>query len=579
MPGMGGSPLQLTNPLVVDLFRHALFVTSALWIVGLGLAILVTSLFLGRAYNFNLSADGLNEPRSRTYLRWAFGALWLIDGFLQFQPSMPLGLANGVVAPAAVGTPTWLHTLMFTAIGVWNNHPVALATATAWIEIGIGVILLVSNGRVGRFGAAVSVGWAGMVWLIGNGAGGIFSPTSSILFGWPGATLFYVAAGAWLVADNRRFSSSFSRYTTRGVSVILVVGAVIQSLPNREFWHGGNTNAMTVMSTFMTRTPQPHWLSWIVDKSGTIAGTMGGGFNVVVILWLLVCAVGLWLSTTRRLRWPIITLVIGCLVFWLIGEDAAIFGGLATDVNSLIALALLAACATPHERGATPRARRLPKDMRSSTGAVAASFAGAAIVFSSVSSGWSSVASAENTFYLAQNGSASAVNGPASPFTLTDQSGRPYTLGEHRGRFTLLTFLDPVCDTDCPLLANQLRSVRAALGPRAPIDIVAVAADPFHETLANVNAFIQQRGLRDVKNFYFVTSDHVKTAEMVWAAYGISVVMKPSDEMSVHSDFMFIIDPNHYLKWVIPDNPLTNWAGQHSAETELLNLLHQVGVR
>jgi hypothetical protein len=67
--------------------------------------------------------------------------------------------------------------------------------------------------------------------------------------------------------------------------------------------------------------------------------------------------------------------------------------------------------------------------------------------------------------------------------------------------------------------------------------------------------------------------------EMVWAAYGISVVMKPTDEMSVHSDFMFIIDPNHDLRWVIPDNPLTNWAGQHSAETELLNLLHQVGVR
>ena len=579
MPGMGGSPLQLTNPLVVDLFRRALFVNSALWIVGLGLAFLVTSLLLGRVYNFNLSPDGLNEPRSRTYLRWSFGALWLFDGLLQFQPSMPLGLANGVVAPAAVGAPTWLHTLMFTAIGVWNNHPIALAVATAWIEVGIGVVLLVSNGRVGRIGAAVSVGWAGMVWLIGNGAGGIFSPTSSILFGWPGATLFYVVAGAWLIVDNRTFSSFFARYTTRGVSVILALGAVVQSWPNREFWHGGNTNAMTVMSKFMTRTPQPHWLSWIVAKSGTIAGTLGGGFNVIVILWLLICATGLWVSTTREMRWPIVTLVIGCLVFWLVGEDAAIFGGLATDLNSLIALALLAACATPHERGETPRARRLPKDMRSSTGAVAASFAGAAIVFSIASSGWSSVASAENTFYLAQNGSASAVNGPAPRFTLTDQSDRPYTLGEHRGRFTLLTFLDPRCYTDCPLLANQLRSVRAALGPRARLDIVAVAADPYHETLADVNAFIRLRGLRDVKNFYYVTTDHVKAAEKVWAAYGISVIMKSTDKMSIHSDFMFIIDPTQHLRWVIPDSPLSNWAGQHSAETELLILLRQTGMR
>jgi hypothetical protein len=31
----------------------------------------------------------------------------------------------------------------------------------------------------------VSVGWSGLIWHSGNGAGGIFSPTSSILFGGP----------------------------------------------------------------------------------------------------------------------------------------------------------------------------------------------------------------------------------------------------------------------------------------------------------------------------------------------------------------------------------------------------------
>jgi hypothetical protein len=72
---------------------------------------------------------------------------------------------------------------------------------------------------------------------------------------------------------------------------------------------------------------------------------MGGGFNVAVVLWLLTCADGLWLSTTRELRRPIVSLVVGSLLFWLTAEDAAIFGGLATDVNSLIPLAPLAASA------------------------------------------------------------------------------------------------------------------------------------------------------------------------------------------------------------------------------------------
>jgi hypothetical protein len=47
----------------------------------------------------------------------------------------------------------------------------------------------------------------------------------------------------------------------------------------------------------------------------------------------------------------------------------------------------------------------------------------------------------------------------------------------------LLTFLDPVCRTDRPLLVAQLQRVRATFVANTPLDIVAVAANPFHETL------------------------------------------------------------------------------------------------
>jgi hypothetical protein len=54
--------------------------------------------------------------------------------------------------------------------------------------------------------------------------------------------------------------------------------------------------------------------------------------------------------------------------------------------------------------------------------------------------------------------------------------------------------------------------------------------------------------------------------------------MTPRDKMSIHSDYMFIVTPTGRLKWIIPDEPLDTWAGQHSAESELLSLLHQSGV-
>ncbi len=578
MPGMGGAPLDLNNPLVVSIFRHALFLSSVLWILGIGLVLLVTALVTKRVYVFNLSENGLGEPRSRTFLRWGFGALWLCAGILQFQPSMPLGLANDVVAPMSQGTPSWLHALMFSGIGVWNLHPVALAVATAWLQVGLGVLLIVSNGGIGRIAGVVSAGWAALIWLIGNGAGGIFASNSSILFGWPGATFFYILTGIWIALNYDQFRRSFRAFTTRTLSVVLVLAAALQSLPNHEFWHGGNSNSMTVMSLEMAHVPQPHWLSWLVTKTGVAAGTLGGGFNLIVIFWLLITAGGLWMALQRTWRWPTWSLVVGALVIWVVGQDMAIFGGLATDLNSMVPMAFLAWVAIPG-RIDSPWRRRLPKEMRSSTGAVAASFATAMVLMALGSSLWSTATAAENTFYLAQNGPASSVTVAARPFTLIDQHGTPYHLGEHRGRYTLLAFLDPVCFTDCPLIANQMKTVRSELSVNAPIDLVAVAANPLHETPGDVRRFIHLHDLSTVKNFYFVTSANTSLMRRTWASYGIGVESVPTSIMSVHSDILFIIDPRGKIKWIIPDNPLSNWSGQRSAVTELLTLLHQSGIR
>jgi cytochrome oxidase Cu insertion factor (SCO1/SenC/PrrC family) len=95
--------------------------------------------------------------------------------------------------------------------------------------------------------------------------------------------------------------------------------------------------------------------------------------------------------------------------------------------------------------------------------------------------------------------------------------------------------------------------------------------------VADVNHFIDIHSLKDVTGFYFVTGK-LPAVRKVWKTYGIGVSMTPTDKMSIHSDYVFIVTPQDRLKWVIPDEPLANWAGQHSAESELLSLLHQSGV-
>ena len=134
-----------------------------------------------------------------------------------------------------------------------------------------------------------------------------------------------------------------------------------------------------------------------------------------------------------------------------------------------------------------------------------------------------------------------------------------------------------MCWTDCPLLAAQLKQVRADLPTNAKIDIVAVAANPLHQTLADVRHFIKIHYLSDVKDFYYVTGPPAKTRP-IWRSYGIEVENVPGDLMSIHSDEMVIINGRDQLKWIIPDDPLKDVAGQESAESELLMLLHKSGL-
>jgi len=94
VPGMSPKSIDLTNSLIVSMFRHSLFVTGVLWLTGLAVVLMLVVALTRVILRFNLSEEGLDEPRARTYLRWAFGAIWLIDGILQFQASMPLGLAT-----------------------------------------------------------------------------------------------------------------------------------------------------------------------------------------------------------------------------------------------------------------------------------------------------------------------------------------------------------------------------------------------------------------------------------------------------------------------------------------------------
>ena len=578
MPGMSQRSFDLTNPFVVALFRHTSVVTMLPWIGLVALVLLVGAALTRRLSRFNQSTVGLAEPRGRRHLRVGFGVLWLVDGLLQLQAAMPLGLGNDVVEPMSRNTPSALQVLIGHAVNLWNSHPITLASDVAWLELGLGLLLVSSTGMTGRVAGAVAALWAVVVWLVGEGAGGLFVHGASILFGWPGAALFYAYAGAWLAYNPERFGRSFAPITRRWLAALLFIGAVEQSLPAAGFWRGGATNALSEMGNYMSAIAQPRWLAATVHAGGAVASALGGGANVVILLWLVVAALALWLSASSLSRWPVYVVIVGCVVIWVVAQDTALFGGLSTDLNTMPPLAILAWSTALQPRAAVVSRPRIFGELLSSVGSVVAAFAAAMVLVAGAAMGAAVASGAETTLFLAQNGPAKAVNTTAPPFTLTDQYARPYRLGEHRGRFTLLTFLDPNCTVACAPLARQIVEVRRGLSPVARLDIVAVAVDPYHESRGLVRRFIAVEGLGRVPDFYFVTGPR-SALRALWRAYGISVVMTPSDQTSVHTNAMFIIAANGNLHWIIRDEPLPSAAGIASAVVELRGLLAYEGIR
>ena len=93
----------------------------------------------------------------------------------------------------------------------------------------------------------------------------------------------------------------------------------------------------------MAQTSQPRVIADLVSGFGAFTGRHGFAVNLVVVVALGVIAVAFILGRRTVTRPALAAFVVLCLADWVLVEDMGIFGGLGTDPNSMIPMALLAA--------------------------------------------------------------------------------------------------------------------------------------------------------------------------------------------------------------------------------------------
>ena len=590
MPGMGRS-LQSDNPTIVSAFHtallHQLFVV---FIIGAALGITFNVI---RSVQYRrLAAAGRatfptgprwdhSEPPARRILRIGFGVMWIFDGLLQLQTSMPLGLPTTVITPSASTSPAWVQHVVNRGLNIWSLHPVQAAAATVWIQVGLGLWLLVApRGLWSRCGGLASVGWGLIVWVFGEAFGGIFAPGLSWLFGAPGAVLLYCLGGFLVALPDRAYATPrLARLVLTFTGVFFVGMAVLQAWPGRGFWQGrlhstAHLGTLAGMVAQMAQTSQPHFLAAWVSSFRDFDIAHGWAVNLGVVMLMVAIGVALCSGRRRLVLTAVLSAVALCLADWVLVEDTGFMGGTGTDVNNMLPSALILVAGyvamvrfpapiaeAPAVEEMIPQATPGGRWWEWVTPAylirLVAALGAAAIVL--VGTAPMTLAAtnpnADPIISEATNGTPNVIDSPAPPFTLVNQHGIPVSLSSLRGHTVALTFLDPVCTSDCPLIAQEFHQADERLGTQdARVDFVAIVANPIYRSVAFTDAFDRQEGLAHVGNWLYLTGS-VDQLRRVWSSYGVLVETAGAGAMIAHSDLAFVIDAQGKERAELEDNP------------------------
>ena len=133
----------------------------------------------------------------------------------------------------------------------------------------------------------------------------------------------------------------------------------------------------------------------------------------------------------------------------------------------------------------------------------------------------------------------------APDFALRDQVGAPISLRAHRGQVVIVTFIDPLCTTLCPLEAKALDRVEQQLpGAQRPA-VVAVSVNPWGDAPRYFRADAHKWRLGP--SWRWAVGSRAELAR-VWKAYAIAVRIRRFRAAGItthqvdHTEAAYVID-------------------------------------
>jgi len=128
---------------------------------------------------------------------------------------------------------------------------------------------------------------------------------------------------------------------------------------------------------------------------------------------------------------------------------------------------------------------------------------------------------------------------------LTDQNGKPISLGDEKGHVVLLAFMDPLCVNLCPLLGRDIVAVEQAL-PKGIDPVLLIVSVMPDRTAADVAHFVSTNlSTKWDPGWHWLIGPSDAALKLSWLAWGEPLGLPKAN-------FLDVIDPQGYLRVTYP---------------------------
>ena len=265
------------------------------------------------------------------------GGLWILDGVLQFQPQMPYGFLTFVIEPAIVSIPNQaVQSFLYLGYNTWAIHPIQFDALSGALQIFIGFSFLIYRTRLGlKLISLISIIWAIIIWIFGEGFGGIPTYGVSIITGYPGSALLYVILAVPFLSEKMEHNNRFVQFYRYSIVLILFTSIILQILPFNAYWTNGVFSQIIYNNTF--NQGEALWSNSIMETVWPLLIYQTVYINLFFTLVLLSVSL---LLISRYWAGEMIGISV-MFILWLLFQNLGIYDNPATDFNSGILITFL----------------------------------------------------------------------------------------------------------------------------------------------------------------------------------------------------------------------------------------------